>query len=94
MNTSLAYEYLMNGSIFKATNAVYQAKVGVIFWPLLFIWTLIIIAVKTESPNFVLFYAILGNYLIGKYVIGIFTPMFYMVAVLSLAIVLWKIFGK
>ena len=94
MTSNLSYELLVNGSVFKAVNQIYIDKVGIIFWPILFLFTLVIIAIKTESSNYVLFYTVLGNYMIGKYISGFFHPIFYIMAVLSLFVVLWKMYAS
>lgn len=94
VDTSAAYKLLVNGSIIRAANELYQTTVGMWFWPIFFIITLVILYIKTENPTYIIFYTILGNYLIGAYVLPPTYPIFYGIAVFSLFLVLWKIFGS
>jgi len=94
VNTSKAYDLLLNGSVIKANNEVYTSVVGIWFWPIFFFVTLVVIYIKTENPAYIIFYSILGNYLIGTYVVPLTHPIFYGIAVFSLALVLWKMFGS
>ena len=92
--TQAAYDMLRNGSILEAGFKAYESSVGIWFWPLFFIFTLTLIHIKTENPAYIFFYALLGNVLIGAYILPITHPIFYSIAVFSFFLVLWKIFGS
>ncbi len=94
VDTTKAYDLLINGSVIEAANEVYAATVGIWLWPIIFVVTLVVIHIKTENPSYLVFYSILGNYLIGTYIVPLTHPIFYGIFVFSLFAVLWKIFGS
>ena len=60
-NLTTPYTELLNASLFKAATHTYEASIGVLFWPIIFMFTLAMLYIKTESPAFVALYAIIGN---------------------------------
>lgn len=94
VDTTTAYNLLINGSVIEANTEVYEAAIGIWAWPILFLVTLVIFYIKSENPAYIAFYAIFGNYLIGNYVVPITHPIFYGTAVFSFFLVLWKIIGS
>ena len=94
MSTTNAYNLLINGSIIQAGNEAWMSTVGIWFWPIIFIWTLVMVYIKSENPTYIFVYSILGNVLLGRYIFPLSHPIFYSVAVFSLFLTLWKIFGS
>lgn len=97
--TEAAYEILVkNGTVIKAGTKAWESTVGIFFWPILFLWTLVVVYIKTENPAYIFMYAVLGNALLAWKAMTqldtIFHPVFYVTAVISLFLVLWKIFGS
>jgi hypothetical protein len=94
VNTTVAYNELLNMSIIKASNSVYTATLGDWFWPIIFLFTLTLIAIKTENPAYVLVYSILGNFALAAHLKTVTHPIFYLTMVISLALVLWNIYAS
>src|SRR3990167_6188054 len=93
-NTSIAYDLLMNGSIVQAGIKAYEPSLGIWLWPLFFIFTLVIVHIKTENPSYLFVYAVLGNVLLANFLTTITSKIFYITLVISLALVLWKVYGS
>ena len=94
-NMTQAWIYLQNASFFNAVNQAYTAPpIGEFFWPLIFLFTLFMVALRSENPFYVAFYAILGNVALGTLVFSRFGVIFYATVVFSLAIGLWSFFGS
>ena len=94
VNTTAAYSDLLNMSVMKATNSVYTEAVGIWFWPIIFLFTLFLLAIKSENPAYVAFYAILGNIVLATKLPIETHPIFYAVIVFSLAMVLWSVYAS
>lgn len=92
--TTQAWEYLQNASLFKATTEIYEVAWGLWFWPIIFMFTLFVVAIKTESPAFVAIYAILGNLALSRFLIPASHPIFFGTLIFSIAMVLWSLFGS
>jgi len=93
MNQS--WEYLQNASLFKAVDTAYQASaMGIFFWPIIFLFTLFVIYIKTENPGYVAIYAILGNVALVTLLPIATHPIFYTTVVLSIALSLWSFYGS
>lgn len=93
-NLDKAYELLLNGSVIKGSNEAYQSTIGVWFWPLIFIFTLTLLAIKSENPAYVAFYAITGNIVLAGFLPIATHPIFYGILVFSLALVFWSIYAS
>jgi len=89
-----SFIYLQNASLFKAANEAYAVSLGIFFWPIIFLFTLFVIYIKTENPAFVAIYAIIGNVALVAF-LPIFThPIFYLTLLFSFSMVLWSFFGS
>ncbi len=64
-----SFDLLINGSFVEAAVKSYEIPLtfgGVIWlWPIVFLVTLILVAIKTENPTAIAIYAILGNIALG-----------------------------
>ena len=89
-----AYEYLGNASLFKAANEAYAVSVGIFFWPIIFLFTLFMLYIKTENPAYVAMYAIIGNVALAAFLPIMTHPIFYITLTLSLGFTLWSFFGS
>ena len=91
-----SFDLLVNGSIGRAVISSYEEAWtfgGIIWlWPIVFLFTLIIVAIKTESPTMIAIYAILGNIALGTMLEQLTQVIFYMTAVLSIMIWLFSLF--
>jgi len=85
-----------NQSIIKAGIKIYEAPevMGVYLWPLIFLFTLIVVAIKSEHPGYVFFYAVLGNIVLASYLPIKTNPIFWGIMVFSLLIVLWSFWAS
>lgn len=92
VNTTTAYELLTNGSFIQAGFEAYKVSMGDWLWPVFFIFTLVVVFIKTESPGYLLTFAILGNALLSTRLTSVTAPIFYMTLVISLALVLYKFY--
>lgn len=93
-NLTIAYTALTNASMLEAANEAYKASpIGIFFWPIIFLFTLFMVAIKTENPAFVFIYAVIGNFVLSQYLFSITDPIFWGIAVISLFMVLWSFFG-
>ena len=93
-NTTAAYNLLINGSIIKGGFKAYEYSMGFWLWPILFIFTLVMVHIKTENPGYLLAYAILGNALLASRLTVDTSKIFYLTLVISLALVLHKIYAS
>lgn len=93
-NFTSAYNELVNGSVLRANTMAYEIAWGVWFWPLIYFLFLVMIALKSESPGPVVIYSVVGNVALGVYLIPQADKIFYVVLVLSLAMLLYKVFGS
>jgi len=97
-NLTAAFTALQNASLFEATTEAYTSApygAGDFFWPIILLFTLFLIHIKTESPAMVAIFAIIGNFTIAAFLFGsIAMPIFYGTLVFSFFIVLWGIFGS
>ena len=93
-----SFDLLINGSIIEAAIKSYEEPLtfgGIIwFWPIVFLLTLILVAIKTENPSMVAIYAILGNVALGTLLPNISHIMFGMILIFSLVVWLFSIFGS
>ena len=89
-----SFELLTNGSLFLASAGAYEATIGLFFWPIIFLFTLFLLFIKSENPAYIAIYAILGNFALATLLPIQTDPIFYTTAVLSLALVLWSFFGS
>ena len=89
-----ATELLHNASLFKAANEAYAVSLGIFFWPIIFLFTLFVVYIKTENPAYVAVYGILGNVILASFLPIISHPIFYVTVLLTLAMVLWSFFGS
>jgi len=95
INQSTAFTHLTNGSMMQAASESYLASpVGQFFWPLLLMFTLVIVYIKTESPAAVFVSSIIGVFALGVLLPTLFHYMFYITVVLTLLLNLWTIFGR
>lgn len=95
MTMDQAWVYLQNMSLFKASNEVYAVALGIFFWPIVFLFTLFVVAIKTESPAYIFLYSVIGNIALFTLMTDVRThPIFYATVLLSLTMVLWSLFGS
>jgi len=91
-----SYDLLMNGSIIEASIKSYEIPLtfsGIIWlWPILFLFTLILVAMKTESPTMVAIIAILGNVALGTLLPQQTHIIFALILILSLLIWFYSLF--
>ncbi len=91
-----SFDLLINGSVIEAAVKTYETAFnfgGVIwFWPIMFLITLILVAMKTESPAMIAIYAILGNIALGTMLPQISSVFFFIIVVLSVMIWLYSLF--
>ena len=92
-NMDNAWDLLRNGSLFNATAEAYQFAWDVWFFPLIFLFTLFLIMIKSESPCMVVIAAIIGNVALFGLLPVASEMAFYITLVFSLAMVLWKFIG-
>ena len=95
-NLSIAFEKLTNMSVVESANEAYKANViiGNFFWPIIFLFTLFLLYLKTENPTYLSIYTIIGAFVLGKWLINTTQPIFYITLVLSIGLTLWSIFGS
>ena len=93
-NMTQAYTYLANSSLFEAANEAYAVSVGIFFWPIIFMFTLFLVYIKTESPAYVAVYAIIGNVALAALLPILTHTIFYTTIVFSIALTLWSFFGS
>ena len=90
-----SYQLIANNqTLIKAAISVYEVAWGIYFWPLMFLLTLFMVAIKTEKPAYVVFYAILGNVALASYLPSKTNPIFYGTIVFSLFFVLWSFYAN
>ena len=89
-----ATELLHNASLFKAANEAYTTSLGIFLWPILFLFTLFMLYIKTENPAYVAMYGIIGTVALASFLPMLTQPIFYITVLLTLAIVLWSFFGS
>jgi len=94
MNTTAAYNELLDMHLFAAANKVYFLSWGVWFWPAIFIVTLLMLYIKTENPGYIVVYSIIGHFMMFGFLPVQTQPIFYGTMVFSLALTLWSFFGS
>ena len=91
-----SFDLLVNGSLGEAVISSYEEAWtfgGIIWlWPIVFLFTLIIVAIKTESPTMIAIYAILGNLALGTMLERSTHIVFGIILVLSVMIWLFSLF--
>ncbi len=91
-----SFDLLVNGSLTEAVISSYEEawSFGGIqwLWPVVFLFTLIIVAIKSESPTMVAIYAVLGNIALGTMLDSYTHIIFYIIIVLSVMIWLFSLF--
>ena len=91
-----SFDLLVNGSIMQAVIKSYEEAWnfgGIIWlWPVVFLFTLIIVAIKSESPTVVGIYAILGTVALGTMLEQLTHIVFGFIAVFSVMIWLFSLF--
>lgn len=93
-NTTLAYNQLVNGSLVEASITAYQSVIGYWFWPIIFIFTIVLVYIKSENPGTVFIVSVIGNVMLYGYLPIAFRPFLYLTLVISLFLVLLKIWGS
>ena len=92
-----SFELLMNGSVVEAAVKSYEEVWtfgGVVWlWPILFIFLLTLVAIKTENPTMVGIFVILGGVALSTQLdAGISAIVFGFVLVLSILVWMFSIF--
>ncbi len=91
-----SFDLLVNGSIMESVIASYEEAwlFGGIqwLWPVVFLFTLIIVAIKSESPTMVAIYAILGNLALGTMLEQLTHTIFALILVFSIMVWLFSLF--
>lgn len=91
-NTS--FDLLVNGSMVKAASYSYTQAFGVWFWPILFLATLGLLAIKTRNLALISVYAIIGNIGLAALLPIETSPFFYVVVGVSAGLVIFSLFGS
>ena len=93
---NVSFDKLINGSVIEAAVSTYEVALtfgGINWlWPLIFIMTLILVAIKTENPTMVAIYAILGNVALGTMLPQLSQVIFVPIVVFSILIWLFSLF--
>ena len=89
-----AYELLKNGSVFHSAVESYEAAWGDFFWPVMFLFVLYMVYLKTESPTMVALAMIVGNVGMFTLVDIRFQPILYITLVVSIALTLYSFVGR
>ena len=91
-----SFDLLVNGSIIEAAVKSYEEgwlMGGVIwFWPIMLLFLLIIVALKSESPTMVAIFAILGNVALRSRLDQISDVIFGLVVILSVLVWFFSLF--
>ena len=91
-----SFDLLINGSVIAAAINVYDVALtfgGVNWlWPLIFLMTLILVAIKTENPTMIAIYAILGNVALGTMLPIVSHTLFWIILVFSVLIWMYSLF--
>ncbi len=91
-----SFDLLVNGSLTEAVISSYEEAWtfgGIIWlWPIVFLFTLIIVAIKTESPTMIAIYAILGNIALGTMLEQLTHIVFASILIFSIMIWLFSLF--
>ena len=91
-----SFDLLVNGSLMEAVISSYEEAWtfgGIIWlWPIVFLFTLIIVAIKSESPTMVGIYAILGNIALGTRLEQATAGIFWIIALVSVMIWFFSLF--
>ena len=91
-----SFDLLMNGSVIEAAVKSYEEAWtfgGVIwFWPVIFLFTLILVAMKSENPTLVGMYAILGTVALGVRLPAVADPIFALIVIFSILIWFFSLF--
>ncbi len=91
-----SFDALVSGNITDAVILSYEEAwhFGGIqwLWPIVFLFTLIIVAIKSESPTMVAIYAILGNVALGTLLDPYTNIIFWAIALFSSVIWLFSLF--
>ena len=91
-----SFDLLMNGSVVEAAIRSYEEVwtfAGVNWlWPIVFLFTLIIVAIKSESPTMVAIYAVLGNIALSTMLEQLTHIIFASILVFSVMIWLFSLF--
>ncbi len=90
-----AFTELINGSYMMAVNTAYTSVMGNWWIVLLALLTLFMLYVKTRSAGAVAWVTIIGSsfLIIKEYVDVTIQPVLYLIAAMSLAMLLYKVFG-
>ena len=91
-----SFDLLVNGSLTEAVRSSYEEAWtfgGIIWlWPIIFLFTLIIVAIKSESPTMIAIYAILGNIALGTMLEQLTAGILWTIALLSIMIWFFSLF--
>lgn len=85
---------LLNGSYFSSVNSMYDGVLGGngFYYVLIYFSILVFVALVTESPAPVAVYSLLGGIMFYNLIPKSMHDLFYTIAVLSVAITLYKLF--
>lgn len=93
-----SFDLLSNGSVIEAVIKNYEIAWTfgdvIWFWPVIFLFTLVMVAMKSESPAFISIYAVLGNVFLGTMLPQISHLIFGLILVFSFLIVLYSLFAS
>lgn len=91
-----SYNTLVDGHVINASITLYESAwtfAGVQwFWPIVFLITLLMVAIATENQGMVAIYAILGNVALGTMLPVLSHKIFFMILILSLVIWFYSLF--
>ncbi|MCH8003896.1 MAG: hypothetical protein IH934_04680 [Nanoarchaeota archaeon] len=93
-----SFELLVNGSVIEAAIKSYEIPFdfgGIIWlWPIVFLFLLIMVAIKVDNPAMVGVFAILGNIALGTRLAPVSHLIFALVLIFSIVIWLFSIFAS
>ncbi len=91
-----SFQLLTNGSVVEAVVKSYEIGWtfgGIIWlWPIIFLITLVLVAMKVDNPAMIAIYAILGNVALGTMLPQISGTFFTLIVVMSIMIWLYSLF--
>lgn len=89
-------DLLFNGSVIDAAIKSYEIAWtfnGIIWlWPVVFLFTMLMVQIKLESPTAVAIVGILGNVALGSMLPTVAHPIFGMIVIFSILIWLFSLF--
>lgn len=86
------FQYLINGSYFKAVHLMYYAVIGNWWIILLYVFSVFAAYIGTKNNGITAVISILGALVLREYLPPLIHPVVYLIAAISLAMLLYKAF--